>query len=439
MPHDPLVHPAFKHILSIGYEFETHQLSKFRTEETGPSITMVNTFDHPKVADILMEYFDKDGKSNNRTISILDSDDSSLYPHTVFSNLDDELAPIRIGRATAHGYQFITLQQLPKNQHFTGVEWIITYSLIKPSEFTVKRTFLDACRRIAEELHDTITETVDVYPNATSDHRIATSTLRQLTSEPNTYYFHTNQRHQKSLIVSPQMTFRCHVSHARDIIVALVPNPWYQTICNRCDACVALVNQGWPLTPTERGYLFIIVYVLHQYLHFFQKGNQYFKDLNHANPRHTIYDLLKQMNVIKLISAFEDIETQLVHDKFYESGVHWPLHALVRYALDNENKLEFHYGSRTVPSIGKQQKITNSFPIRHDEVFVEAREFELLVPKKQLNVLRGSSWKQVKPSFRDHVLNPTNLKYTKKCRPTKFRDPNDFKCKDHFVPLTRKK
>jgi len=439
---DPLIHPAFKHILSIGYEFETHELAKFRTQETGSSITMVNTYDHPKLEGIIPIYFDMDGKSKNLSISIVDSDDVSQKNYLQFKHVDDPLAPLKIGRPTENGYQFITLKHHKDKEFYTGIEWIITYELIKPSALTIKRTFLDAVRRIANELETSTAETVDVYPNADSTVPIGKSILRKVTVQPDTYYF---QMHPlQSIRCVPQMTFRCHVSHARDIIVALLPHESrtstrkrrflnFSTLCKQCDACVALLEREWQITGTERGYLFLIVYVIHQYLLFFKRGTKYFKDLTHVNPRHFIKDFIKKLDINKLIQRLTDIEEQLVQTKFYKSIVHWPLHEFVSYMM-KVDEAKFTYGTISRPSIDSQQLITTHFKIINDEVFIESRELMQLLPVKKLNLLRGTTWKQVKPSLQDHILNPTGLKYTKKCDPTQFRNPNDFKCQDRWVP-----
>jgi hypothetical protein len=256
-----LSNPIFKHIISIGYEFETHDISKLTLVDdtfvnSGLNMKNLNhrvkTNKAKKIDDHyysiqkkystkkMNEYIDDpdmDGNVPNKDImmhTVIDTGnndfESQLKPHCKNKNknslyafkLDDQLYPIKFSDALIDQDCFT----------FSGVEWIITYYKPKTSSNIILDTYVDACYRIINQLAEFKKKTGPFLIRSTKT--LIGYKYRHIYHKPGTtFYFmqkndgrHTNtDRNTFSLDdieCVPQMTICVNSLHAMDVMDALL-------------------------------------------------------------------------------------------------------------------------------------------------------------------------------------------------------------------------
>jgi hypothetical protein len=255
-----LSNPIFKHIISIGYEFETHDISKLtlvddefinsslsmdsfkkmseknrttKLDDHYYSIKFSKTREHPEYIDDP----DMDGNVPNNdimmhtTIDVGSNDfETHLEPHCDETQNKNSLYSFKLGKKT---YPFRFLGRLKTHcSTFSGVEWIITYYKPKRSSNIVLDTYIDACSRIVHQL--------DSFEKKTGKFLItSTKTLigykyRHIYHKPGTtfYFLQKNDGISKQMSKNtfsiddiecvPQMTMCVNSIHAMDVMVALL-------------------------------------------------------------------------------------------------------------------------------------------------------------------------------------------------------------------------
>jgi len=439
-----LVHKAFKNIKSIGYEFETHDLAKFVWSVPGESL--INTFDSPKQKDLIRQY-DQDGKSENHNIYIETTDDvlpARGYQHRpFFSELDNWNTPFCI-KLLERGDVLLTMIPSKETKFYNGIEWVVTYLDVQSNKDVVKRTFLDAYRRVNDEIKYSNSDDVMVYKNnldqSESNEVCKSKLFKSNTLIEDTFYLKTTK--SDKIIIQPQMTIRCHVSHAVEIITLLIP-PEKRDALNRCKVCVTLLEQHLVMSDNDQGYMTLIIYMMRQYLKFFLHNSKrpfsYYKNFLYFAPRHSVYKLIGQVNApllktdrsaegaVSIEAGLEAIEAALKDSLFYAHICPWPMHIFFKYMIMSQDAKRFTYKNKSTKSIGEAHLITTAFDIEDEDVLIEFRHIKDFLRAEHLNVNRVEDMAQVNPSLETHILNPKTRKYTKKCNEM-YRDDDTFRC-----------
>jgi len=240
-----LVHPVFKHILSIGYEFETHDISKMSkvgesfivSDTTNPGLkeklasgeaTAVD--DHSFLIPHLEYVNDPDGKVMMHTTVDFNEDTPFDAQLAHCSGNKDDLYAFKVGRKS-HPIHFAKdMQNACSN--FSGVEWIVTYYHPSPSPRIILDTYMDACARIATQLNGFVRETGSFLMKESNE--IVGYKNRHLYHKPGTnfYLLQRNDGTDTPILrntftldrieIIPQMTFRVHADHAMDVMQAML-------------------------------------------------------------------------------------------------------------------------------------------------------------------------------------------------------------------------
>ena len=271
---------VYKYILSIGYEFETHDLAKLslttdnvleKNEKQGILVNSNNALRNMKEKVDIMEatklddhyyeimdedlffheYFDEpdtssgknkeDGKynvimhvTNDRGVTPFDD----MLFETCSSLGDDvdknDIYMFRTRDAKTYDINFTTEMKNARCSAFSGTEYVVTYYHPHKSNNVILETFLNACKHIFVHL-----DTLQRIPGQLclkDGTKLGTVEERLLFHKPNTnmYYMQThddeNNRDKYSINMVglvPQMTFRTNIVHLIDVIKEMVLNTDY--------------------------------------------------------------------------------------------------------------------------------------------------------------------------------------------------------------------
>ena len=272
-------HESFKYILSIGYEFETHDLAKLSllndsilinstittrdmkirllsnnaTKIDNNNYQIIDKHIDKSLKDILIynEYFDEyDGIVDDNTVLNITNDigssnfDKILIKHCLkfedknkinyydedikkntfykFKSLDGKIYDINFNA-----------KLLNRNcSVFSGVEYVMTYFKLKKSTNIILETFLNTCYRIFKHLHNL--EKIPGELLFMNDTKIGKyMEKRILFHKPNTnlYYLQTHDVDEYSIESTigmttfiPQMTFRANIKNIIQIMKDIVEN-----------------------------------------------------------------------------------------------------------------------------------------------------------------------------------------------------------------------
>lgn len=340
---------VFKHIISIGYEFETHDISKITLQngkmivsnismqglknriESKEAVKIDDHYYHIYNHDEYINDIDMDGDRLNKdiimhtTVDFTDADfDSQLKPHcknstrknTLYAfKLDNTIYPITFAGHLAD------VEQYPCS-NFSGVEWIITYYKPPSSDKIITNTYIDACQRIIEQLNSLEKQSGSFIIRDTN--KLVGYKYRHIWHKPNTNFYFLqrndgirtktgmNKFSIQSIQIVPQMTFCAKSIHAMDIMDRMLKiNPTTQTkITQSLDKlqkefsnvyhCTKQLFKEPPilqLTDDEQKMsicmLGLILYKLVVYINRYsimskkKKKNWYFKDLLTFSVRHS--------------------------------------------------------------------------------------------------------------------------------------------------------
>lgn len=255
----------FKHIISIGYEFETHDISKISMSNYEMVVSNISmqglknrvmskhatkldnnnyTIHHPDEDFTHNEYIDDpdmDGDVPNNDImmhSTVDFShanfDSQLMPHCKDSTDKNSLYAFKLNRQT-YPLTFPGLlgdiNEYPCS-NFSGVEWIITYYKPPSSPHIILNTYVDACSRIVEQLNSFEKKTGSFIIRDTK--KVVGYTYRNIYHKPGTnFYFlqrndgiKTNTARNtfsiQDIVIVPQMTFCVNALYAMDVMDAML-------------------------------------------------------------------------------------------------------------------------------------------------------------------------------------------------------------------------
>ena len=249
----------FKHIISIGYEFETHDISKISMSQDDMVVSNISMQGlKNRVASkeaIKLDNHNYSVYDHNEYIDDPDMDgdvpNNDVMMHTTVdfsnSNFDSQLAPLckdsteknslyafKLGRQiypiTFPG-DLGDVKEFPCS-NFSGVEWIVTYYKPPSSPQIILNTYIDACSRITEQLNGFETKTGSFLIRDTK--KVVGYKYRHIYHKPGTnFYFlqrndgiNTNTTRNnfsmQSIEIVPQMTFCVNAVHAMDVMEAML-------------------------------------------------------------------------------------------------------------------------------------------------------------------------------------------------------------------------
>jgi hypothetical protein len=485
------VHNVFKHILSIGYEFETHDISKVSlvddtfivSDITNPGLKEkvksgeANALDNHSFALPHPEYVndpDMDGDVPNNAIMMhttVDFNEESAFDAQL-ANCENgnknSLYAFKLARKT---YPIHFAEELEFNacSNFSGVEWIVTYYEPPSSPHIILNTYVDACSRIADQLHSfeqhtgkfIIRETKEVvgYPHRNLYHKPGTNLyLLQRNDGPDTNISRNTFTLDRTEII-PQMTFRVHAAKAMDVMQAMLTfTPTRPTRMgmnlkklqeefSRVYACATSI---FPKNKVAACYLGLILFKVVVYVNRFSRRSEdsgyYFKDDLTFAVRHSNTVLYKRLK--ELVDVNLPFDTMDIYDysKAALTRVVPPTHpgfgnpkVSLRSYFDYLEKGDWFEDQNIAKYIA-------SFDFIDDTIVVEHREFgptiATMMTDRNIHVRQFSptlhmiqtlndalvSEKQAK-LFTGKILNPRTSRYTKKCRPGQIRDAT-FTCKN---------
>ena len=483
------VHNVFQHILSIGYEFETHDLSKVSlvddrfivSDTTNPGLKAKLlsgeaaplddhsfTLPHPEYVNDP----DMDGDVPNNSIMMHTTVD--FNEETPF---DAQLANCENGNKNSL-YAFklarkvtpITFAkdlELNSCANFSGVEWIVTYYKPRPSPHIILNTYIDACSRIADQLHSfeqhtgkfMIRETKEVvgYPHRHLYHKPGTNLyLLQRNDGPDTNTTRNTFTLDRTEII-PQMTFRVRAEHAMDVMQAMLTfTPTRPTrmgmnlkkLQEEFSRVYACAKSIFPKNKKAACYLGLILFKVAVYVNRFSKRKEdsgyYFKDdltfaVRHSNT--VLYKRLRELVDVDLPYSAMDV----YDSKAALTRVLPPTH---KDFGNPKVSLQSYFEYLEKSDWFEDQKIVKyiaTFDFVDDTLVVEHREFgptiATMMTDRNIHVKQFAptlhmiqtlnealvSEKQAK-RIQGKIVNPLTSRYTKKCRPGQIRDAT-FTCR----------
>ena len=482
--------PLFKKIISIGYEFETHDLSHFKED-------IVESSENEKVYQNTLAcvrcgegnvpvVYDKDGDSENKMIEMYIADDAGHYGAIFFRKLNmyanrieyEDLVvgktytinstPFNLENVTNDGQGIPILQGTmidppgktfsypltpmtnyeifsndargndlnenmqmyfdddgvryllnPHSSTFTGVEWNVTYRAVEPTDSIVSDTYRDACRRISEFMSSMKKQIVTV----SSYLKYNEKKLYMPTKIGTPFYasFDGSKFLELGPITfKPQMTFCCHVNDAIDLVKAFgrMRQKKIIDILVKCtDIVVGTLTHQGNGTPHMRGYVFMALFLIHQY--YLYAGSyptiKYLKNKFSVMPRHKLSDLCKKINATT-DTAFADAlgacEDQLRAVGFYKDVngnlEYWDLNTFLLNT--HEGRVKISIEGIKIPSLTKAQRASTMFDLEEDDIVCfEVRSFKKLIKGlhpstlKKFHKIKNTVYKKEIYSFENNL------------------------------------
>jgi hypothetical protein len=250
---DLTINPEFKHILSIGFEFETDDLIKFSGQPDGTLINSVILLnDLVKVEKEKDNYLIKrhnttnkfyneyvDDTLNNITLKVLNDNGTfgfnemlGSYCKKIPENTENnDLYVFKSNDGTVYPIEYHRDNNDTLNCAFSNVEWIVTYYTIKQNNNIILQTFFDACIHIIHNLSNLEKIKGDLYFQETNKKVGNLFYPRILYKKPdsNLYYMQSHDSYYEAsgktlgtIHMVPQMTFQCHITHIVNIMKTIL-------------------------------------------------------------------------------------------------------------------------------------------------------------------------------------------------------------------------
>jgi len=349
--------PIFKHIISIGFEFETHDISKLTM--TGSSSFVVSNISMQGLKDRIKKHeavkldnhsytffnrneyiddHDSDGDDINPDIVMHTTVDfgENNFDHTLLPHCKDvavpknELYEVNIKNKT-HSILFpedLSDISWSPCSNFSGTEWIVTFYKPKSSASIILDSFVNACDRIFGQLESFEKMTGQFVVKSTK--QLVGYKYRHIYHKPGTnlYFLQMADRTAIKNMFSldkikfvPQMTFCVNLVHAVDVMKEMIT----VNVTKKSRMSMELkqleeefikvfncVEQCFPMTKTELVkkaicLLGLIVYKVMVYVNHYASDkdpNNYFKDYITFTVRHSntvlykrLKEVLSEMNV----------------------------------------------------------------------------------------------------------------------------------------------
>jgi hypothetical protein len=483
------VNNVFKHILSIGYEFETHDISKMSMVEndfivsdtTNPGLKEklkkgeATPLDNHSFLIPYREYInepDMDGDVPNHdimmhlTVDFNEDNFDTQLAHCDNSSDKNSLYGFKLHR-TLHPIRFAKDLESSSCTNFSGVEWIVTYYKPPSSAHIILNTYLDACSRIIGQLNSfeketgkfIIRETKEVvgYKNRHLYHKPGTNLyLLQRNDGIDTKTFR-NTFSLDSIEVIPQMTFCVNASHAMDVMQAMLTfqptkNTRIGMNLKKLQEEFSLVYEcAAELVSNKKAicYLGLILFKAVVYVNRYslrsEDSGYYFKDDLTFAVRHSnvlLYQRLKEWVDVSTLQwperlyRYKSALTKQLDPSHKDFGN--PKVSLPSYFAYLEKGTDWFEDKDIV-------KYVSTFELKDDNLIIEHREFGPTIATMMTD--RNIHVKQFAPTIRmiqtlndslleekqakninGKIYNRLTSRYTKKCRPGQHRDAS-FSCK----------
>jgi hypothetical protein len=261
----------YKHIKSIGYEFETHDLSKLINVDDNILINsdivpqtlnnMIEDDDAIKLDDNYYKIIESNRTYNELIDMPITTQGKLNSKYNVMMNIAtdigktdffDTLIPIchKLKKSKNDLYTFKTIKTTDKKSKeykiyfseqlqktscgtFAGVEYIITYYNPEKSNNIILDTFTNACYHIYNHLQELIPIPGVLMINANTKHKTKIGKPNRLLfhhNNSNLYYLQTNKfKSINEIEIIPQMTFRVDTKFAIQVMKEIVYNKTHNT------------------------------------------------------------------------------------------------------------------------------------------------------------------------------------------------------------------
>jgi len=492
-----LVHNVFKHIISIGYEFETHDISKISmvddrfivSDTTNPGLkAKLQSGEATKIDDHSFmiphpEYVndpDMDGDDVNNEIMMHttvdfsedDNFDTQLNQHCDNSKDKNSLYSFKLHQKT---YPITFAKDLTLNScgNFSGVEWIVTYYKPPSSPHIILNTYIDACSRIIDQLHEFEDKTGKFLLES---NEVVGFKNRHLYHKPGTNFYllqrndgiDTNTSRNNfsldTIEVIPQMTFCVNALYAMDVMQAMLTfQPTKNTrmgmnlgklkeefsLVYECTA--SLFPKKTADTKKAICFLGLILFKVVVYVNRFslrKDDGYYFKDDLTFAVRHSNVLLYKRLKELMDVSTLQYPLLERLYEKS-KSAVTKVIPSTHKQFGNPKISLQsyFEYLEKGTDWFedNKIVKLISTFDFKEDNLIIEHREFGPTIATMMTD--RNIHVKQFAPTIRmiktlndslvsekqaknihHKIVNPRTSRYTKKCRPGQIRDAT-FSCK----------
>ncbi len=289
---------AFKHILSIGYEFETHDLAKLSLAEDGTTLVNstltlasikiddleliddssylnatddTNEFLFPeyvgKITDDVAFYVTNDMGSSDFTDNLEDvcnkyapmAATAATEEPEFFEGKNDlyTFVPTKAGKTRANEYNVIFTKHLQKScNSFSGAEWIMTYYKPNIHPNVIVHTFTQACCILTNHLSKLTKINGELRLGGGGADDIGCALFHY--PKTNLYYLQTMDEPAaafkvRNVAIIPQMTFRVNIAHVTKVVKEILRQPmlnshnakWihkeYVMVENACDCARELI------------------------------------------------------------------------------------------------------------------------------------------------------------------------------------------------------
>ena len=426
----------FKHIISIGYEFETHDIAKISMSQDD----MVNS--NLSMQGLKYRIASKDAvKLDNHSYSVYDHNEyiddpdmdgdvpnNDIMMHTTVdfspANFDSQLAPIckdsteknslyafKLGKQTypiTFPGDLGDVKEFPCS-NFSGVEWIVTYYKPPSSPQIILNTYIDACTRIMEQLNEFEKKTGSFLIRDTK--QLVGYKYRNIYHKPGTnFYFlqindgiNTNTSRNNfsldSIEIVPQMTFCVNAVHAMDVMETMLTfTPSKNThmgmnlkkLQKEFSLVYECVSLMFPETKTDDikkaiCMLSLILYKVVVYVNRFsvvgaKEEDYYFKDDLTFSVRHSNVTLYNRL--IELVGDVKERFTQPILDKLYSKSKHAlskVVHKRNKRFGDPKYSFQSYFDyldtGKDWLEVNDIVKFTAMYDFKDDNLMIEHREF----------------------------------------------------------------
>jgi hypothetical protein len=358
-----LSNPVFRHIRSIGYEFEAHNLTKISLSNDGQTYfsSFINAHMETNATVLSTKKFRKYSWPDH-VEPVCRQADSNNYEFCFYADNNTKANPKlnkvceRMHMKNKNKFWFVrnpAVSQKPiyikfdddECSYFSDLEWNVTFYRFPNPETVVLDTFRTAVDLILDQLEEGVEPVQLVATDGEKKSVMKTRLWAKSFLEINHF----------PLSVVPQLTFACPIEHCMDVIEGfLFPAAYMTEIKSIIDYVRALPNTS----PAIKNYLFLIICMAQAYKKF-EAGKKYpYKFFMPFMPRHPIR---------KLIKKIEHSVTQLSRDV---SG-------------------KYKYASEVMFDTAEQSQIDEAHNLSHmfdiqpkngsDIVYIEFRKFPQLI------------------------------------------------------------
>lgn len=378
-----LTNPVFDSILSIGYEYEAHYLSKLVESEEQYYSASKHTrlakeynVDTTRENKTYYEYPDYteymcDNKKDGQGLKYIDvcvSTDNTADRHPPISRACHTYPMTQKNRywSIKKTNKETRLYSGKKNivfedhdcAYFPDVEWIVTFYKL-PAKQKVLKSMKKSLQLIINSLHSMKNEKVNLYAN--NEVVLKTTLFSDMLLVLNK---------DKAFKVVPQLTFTCHITNCAAVIHGffLKGTMGYDEIKH-----IFRLTAAMKLNEVQRNYLLLVMYMMQMFVKFKESKADFYKYNMTFLPRHEFKVLVEKMcsagDVSVLLGAIHGAEADITTT----FGI--------KYVTDLYKIIKTQ---RDVLKIDDDHRYSTLFEVKDDVVYIEFRGLAQLI-KHYLN------------------------------------------------------